>query len=82
MMRRMSANNHRGQEAIKVFHQQAGYMRAMNFSRIDDQMSCKRGGSIYALMPRAQDAQERPIYFSWMVSTAIVRMDRARDFAG
>ena len=26
----------------------------MIFSRIDDQMSCKRGGSIYALMSRAQ----------------------------
>jgi len=46
-MRRMSANNHRGQEA-KIFQKQAGYMRAMIFSHIDDQMSCKRSGSIYA----------------------------------
>lgn len=46
MMRRMSADNHRGQEA-KIFHKQAGYMRAMIFSHINDQMSCKRSGSIY-----------------------------------
>ena len=46
MMRRMSADNHRGQE-VKIFHKQAGYMRAMISSHIDDQMSCKRGGSIY-----------------------------------
>ena len=45
-MRRMSANNHRGQE-VKIFHKQAGYMRAMIFSHIEDQMSCKRSGSIY-----------------------------------
>ena len=45
-MRRMSADNHRGQE-VKIFHKQAGYMRAMISSHIDDQMSCKRGGSIY-----------------------------------
>jgi len=45
-MRRMSANNHRGQE-VKIFHKQAGYMRAMIFSHINDQMSCKRSGSIY-----------------------------------
>ncbi len=42
----MSADNHRGQEA-KTFHQQAGYMRAMISSYINDQMSCKRSGSIY-----------------------------------
>ena len=35
-----------------------------------------------ALMPRAQDAQERPMYFFSMVSTSMVRMDRARSFAG
>ena len=45
-MRRMSANNHRGQE-VKIFHKQAGYMRAMIFSHIEDQMSCKRSESIY-----------------------------------
>ncbi len=58
-MRRMSANNHRGQE-VKNLHKQAGYMRAMISSHINDQMSCKRSGSIYALMPQAQDAQARP----------------------
>ena len=45
-MRRMSANNHWGQEGAN-FHKQAGYMRAMISSHIDDQMSCKRSGSIY-----------------------------------
>ena len=47
MMRRMSADNHRGHEA-KTFHKQAGYMRAMISSYINDQMSCKRSGFIYA----------------------------------
>ena len=45
-MRRMSANNHWGQEGAN-FHKQAGYMRAMISSHIDDLMSCKRSGSIY-----------------------------------
>jgi hypothetical protein len=62
MMRRMSANNHRGQEA-KIFHRQAGYMRAMIFSHIDDQMSCKRSGSIYVGKGREQDAEALP---TWM----------------
>ena len=39
-MRRMSANNHRGQEGAN-FHKQAGYMRAMISSHINDQLSCK-----------------------------------------
>ena len=42
----MSADNHRGQE-VKNFRKQAGYMRAMISSHINDQMSCKPGGSIY-----------------------------------
>ena len=42
----MSADNHWGQEA-KSLPKQAGYMTAMISSQIDDQMSCKRGGSIY-----------------------------------
>ena len=46
MMRRVSADNHRGQGA-KILHQQAGYMRAMIFSHRMIKMSCKRGGSIY-----------------------------------
>ncbi len=46
MMRRMSANNHRGQE-VKIFHKQAGYMRAMIFFSHYDQISCKRSGFIY-----------------------------------
>ena len=37
MMRRMSANNHWGQEG-ENFHKQAGYMRAMIFSHINDQI--------------------------------------------
>jgi len=45
-MRRMSADNHWGQE-VKTFQKQAGYMRAMISSHINDQMSCKRSGSIY-----------------------------------
>ena len=36
-MRRMSANNHWGQEG-ENFHKQAGYMRAMIFSHINDQI--------------------------------------------
>ena len=56
-MRRMSANNHRGQE-VKIFHKQAGYMRAMIFSHINDQMSCKRSGSIYGrYAARGQEAR-------------------------
>ena len=55
-MRRMSATNHRGQEEAN-FHKQAGYMRAMIFSHIDDQMSCKRSGSIYVGEGREQDAE-------------------------
>jgi len=55
-MRRMSANNHWGQEGTN-FHKQAGYMRAMIFSHIDDQMSCKRSGSIYVGEGREQDAE-------------------------
>ncbi len=51
---RMSANNHRGQE-VKTFHKQAEYMRAMILSHIDDQMSCKRGGSIYVGKGREQE---------------------------
>ena len=43
----MSADNHWGQE-VKTFQKQAGYMRAMISSHINDQMSCKRSGSIYA----------------------------------
>jgi len=53
-MRRMSANNHWGQEGTN-FHKQAGYMRAMIFSHIDDQMSCKRSGSIYVGKEREQE---------------------------
>ena len=34
------------------------------------------------ILPRAQDTQERSMYFFSMVSTLIARMDRARDFAG
>ena len=52
----MSADNHRGQEA-KTFHKQAGYMRAMISSYINDQMSCKRSGSIYVGEGREQDAE-------------------------
>ena len=40
MMRRVSADNHRGQ-GVKNSHQQAGYMRAMISSHISDQLSCK-----------------------------------------
>ena len=56
MMRRMNADNHGGQED-KSFLKQAGYMRAMIFSHIDDQMSCKRSGSIYVGKGREQDAE-------------------------
>ena len=55
-MRRMSANNHRGQE-VKIFHKQAGYMRAMIFSHINDRCLAKRSGSIYAGEGREQDAE-------------------------
>jgi len=59
MMRRMSANNHRGQE-VKTFHKQAGYMRAMISSHINVKMSCKRSGSIYVGKGREQDAEALP----------------------
>ena len=42
-MRRMSADNHRGQE-VKIFRQQAGYMRAMINSHITDRCLAKRRG--------------------------------------
>ena len=58
-MRRMSANNHWGQEGAN-FHKQAGYMRAMISSHIDDLMSCKRSGSIYVGEGREQEAEASP----------------------
>jgi hypothetical protein len=56
MMRRVSANNHQGQED-KSFQQQAGYMRAMISSHINVEMSCKRSGSIYAGKGREPGAE-------------------------
>jgi hypothetical protein len=45
-MRRMNADNHRGQED-KSFQKQAGYMRAMIFSHISEFCLASRSGSIY-----------------------------------
>ena len=65
-MRRMSANNHRGQEATN-FDKQAGYMRAMIFSHINDRCLAKRSGSIYVGKGREQDAEALPTWMARIV---------------
>ncbi len=62
-MRRMNADNHRGQED-KSFQKQAGYMRAMIFSHISEFCLASRSGSIYAGGRAKQEARaERKIVF-------------------
>jgi len=73
MIRRVNADNHRGQED-KTFQQQAGYMRAMIFSHMKDQKSCKRSGSIYA--------QERPAECHQVFVTALIALDPHKSVDG
>ncbi len=59
-MRRMNADNHRGQED-KSFQKQAGYMRAMIFSHISEFCLASRSGSIYAEGRAKQEAKAKDI---------------------